>query len=140
VEVLRAPSGVARYQQVMDEVGNDPRQRVLAVFDELEKITTTAPFRGCRYTSAELALADPAHPAPAEIPAYKDALHRLFTGVLTRDGHPDPEFGADQLLVLIDGTLAYAVTRILRAPQLFQAGPSRSHRLPAMSRNTATRP
>jgi AcrR family transcriptional regulator len=110
-EVLRTAASKARYRQVMDEAGDNPRQRILAVFDELEKITTQPSFRGCRYTSAELALTDPAHPAHAEIRAYKDGLHQLLTTELTRHGHPTPGFGADQLLVLIDGTLAHAVTR-----------------------------
>jgi AcrR family transcriptional regulator len=110
-EMLRTAANGARYRQVMDDAGDDPRRRILAVFDELEKVTTRQSFRGCRYTSAELALADPAHPAHAEIRSYKDGLHELFATELTRYGHPDPSFGADQLLVLIDGTLAHAVTR-----------------------------
>jgi AcrR family transcriptional regulator len=111
VEVLRTSAADVRYRQVMDEAGDDPRERILAVFDELEKITMAPSFRGCRYTSAELALSDPEHPAHAEIRAYKDGLHQLFTAELTRHGHPAPDLGADQLLVLIDGTLAHAVTR-----------------------------
>lgn len=110
-EVLRTTASDARYRQVMDEDGDNPRRRILAVFDELEKITTRPSFRGCRYTSADLALADPAHPAHAEIRAYKDGLHQLFATELSRHGHPDPNFAANQLLVLIDGALAHAVTR-----------------------------
>ncbi|MDP9842677.1 TetR/AcrR family transcriptional regulator [Streptosporangium lutulentum] len=110
-EVLHTAVGEARYRQVMDGAGDDPRRRVLAVFDELEKITTRPSFRGCRYTAAELALTDPAHPAHKEIRTYKDGLHEIFTAELTRHGHPAPHLGADQLLVLIDGALAHAVTR-----------------------------
>lgn len=110
-EVLRTASGEDRYRHVMDEAGDDPRRRILAVFDELEKITTGPSFRGCRYTSAELALTDPAHPAHAEVRAYKDGLHQLFAAELTRLGHRDADTGANQLLVLVDGALAHAVTR-----------------------------
>jgi AcrR family transcriptional regulator len=117
-EMLRASDNRARYREVMDEAGDDPRQRILAVFDELERITTRPTFRGCRYTAAELALADPAHPGHAEIRAYKHGLHQLFTDELTRYGHPDPAFGANQLLVLIDGTLAHAATRADAHPAL----------------------
>jgi AcrR family transcriptional regulator len=111
VEVLRTAAAEDRYQRVMDAAGDDPRQRVLAVFDELDRLTTQPTFRGCRFTSAELALTDPAHPAHVEIRAYKDRLHQLFVAELTRHGHPDPDLGANQLLVLIDGVLAHAVTR-----------------------------
>jgi AcrR family transcriptional regulator len=110
-EVLRTASSEDRYRRVMDEAGDDPHRRVLAVFDELEKITTRPSFHGCRYTAAELTLTDPAHPAHAQVRAYKDGLHELFATELSRLGHPDPGFGAGQLLVLIDGVLAHAVTR-----------------------------
>ncbi|WP_231618919.1 TetR/AcrR family transcriptional regulator [Nonomuraea sp. SBT364] len=110
-ETLRGAGVEARYRQVMDDAGDDPRERVLAVFDELDKITTRPSFHGCRYTAAELALTDPAHPAHAEVRAYKDRLHRLFEDELRRHRHPAPGFGADQILVLVDGVLAHAVTR-----------------------------
>ncbi|MEV1177939.1 hypothetical protein AB0J09_57075, partial [Nonomuraea sp. NPDC049784] len=61
---------------------------------------------------------DPGHPAHAAVRAYKDGLHELFAAELTRLGHPSPGFGADQLLVLIDGVLAHAVTRPAARPAL----------------------
>lgn len=121
-ELLRSYPGEAAYRQMMDDAGDDPRQRILAVFDELENVTQRPTFHGCRYTSAELALTDPGHPAHAEVRAFKDGLHELFTSELTRYGHPAPEFGADQLLVLIDGTLAHAVTRPDAHPALAARG------------------
>ena len=110
-EVLHTAGTAERYVSVMDAAGDDPRERVLAVFDELERITAAPAFHGCRYTSAELALTDPAHPAHAEIRAYKDRIHALFARELTDLGHPAPEFAAVQLFVLVDGVLAHAVTR-----------------------------
>jgi AcrR family transcriptional regulator len=110
-EVLRTASTIGRYREVMDRAGPDPRTRVLAVFDELDRLTTAAGFRGCRYTAAELALSDPAHPGHHQVREYKQELHDVFAAELTDLGHPDPEFGATQLVVLIDGVLAHAVTR-----------------------------
>jgi AcrR family transcriptional regulator len=110
-EVLRKTSTEARYREVMDAAGDDPRARLLAVFDELDVITSRPAFRGCRYTAAELALADPGHPAHAVVRGYKDRLHALFAAELTRLGHPDPETGGAQLLILVDGVLAHGVTR-----------------------------
>ncbi|WP_406391326.1 TetR/AcrR family transcriptional regulator [Streptomyces sp. NBC_00887] len=121
-ELLRSHPGDARYRQVMDDAGEDSRHRILAVFDELEAITQRAAFRGCRYTSADLALTDPAHPAHAEVRAFKDGLHDMFTAELTGHGHPAPDLGADQLLVLVDGTLAHAVTRPDAHPALAARG------------------
>ncbi|HSA50203.1 MAG TPA: TetR/AcrR family transcriptional regulator [Yinghuangia sp.] len=110
-ETLHRAAKESRYRAVMDSAGDAPRARVLAVFDELERITTAPTFRGCRYTSADLALADRDHPAHTEIRRYKDGLHALFADELTRLGHPAPDLGADQILVLVDGVLAHAVTR-----------------------------
>ncbi|MGW0480558.1 TetR/AcrR family transcriptional regulator [Nonomuraea sp. NPDC003214] len=110
-ETLATAGLDARYRQVMDGAGDDPRDRVLAVFDALDEITTRPTFRGCRYTAADLALTDRDHPAHAEVRAYKERLRGLFEDELRRHGHPEPGFGADQILVLIDGVLAHAVTR-----------------------------
>lgn len=110
-EMLRTMSNEARYRAVMAAAGDDPRDRILAVFDELDIVTSGSNFHGCRFTAAELALSDWAHPAHAEVRGYKERLHEIFEGELTVLGHPDPARGADQLLVLIDGVLAHAVTR-----------------------------
>ncbi|WP_103562289.1 TetR/AcrR family transcriptional regulator [Actinomadura rubteroloni] len=118
VEVLRSTDPVARYRATMDAAGEEPRARVLAVFDELDRVTTSPDFHGCRFTAAELALADPGHPAHQEIRTAKWRLYELFAGELTRHGHPDPDTGANQLVVLVDGVLAQGVTRPEAHPAL----------------------
>jgi AcrR family transcriptional regulator len=110
-ETLRSTARETRYRQVMDSAGTDPRARIIALFDELAKITTAPTFHGCRYTAAELALPDPTHPAHTEVRTYKDNLHTMLATELDNHGHPDPHQAATQLLVLIDGVLAHAVTR-----------------------------
>lgn len=112
-EALRvsADVDVQRYQEALQSGGEDPRQRLLAVFDALEATTESERFHGCRYTAAELSLTDPDHPAHVETRAYKDRLHALFTSELQALGHPSPEHAADQLLLLIDGVLVSAITQ-----------------------------
>ncbi len=100
-----------RYRAALDSGGKDPRRRVLAVFDQLDKTTSTPGFRGCRYVSAELSLPDQSHPAHTVIRAYTERLHALFEKELSDLRHPDPATGADQILVLIDGVLAVAAIR-----------------------------
>ena len=100
-----------RYRETMDAAGDDPRERLLAVFDELDRVVSRPQFRGCRFTAAELSLSDAEHPAHAEIRQYKGRLHEMFEAELARLGHPDPDFAANQLLVLVDGVLAHGVTR-----------------------------
>jgi AcrR family transcriptional regulator len=100
-----------RYRAALATGGDDPRKRVLAVFDQLDKTTSTPGFRGCRYVSAELSLTDPAHPAHEVIRAYTERLHEIFEAELENLGHHDPAGGADQILVLIDGILTVGAIR-----------------------------
>jgi AcrR family transcriptional regulator len=99
---------VERYTAALD-TADDPRARVLAVFDGLDTTTSSASFRGCRYVSAAHALKDPDHPAHAATRAYTERLRALFEEELTNLGHPDPAGGSDQILVLIEGVLVLGV-------------------------------
>lgn len=100
-----------RYRAALASGGDDPRQRVLAVFDQLDLTTSSTGYRGCRYVSAELTLTDPGHPAHEVIRAYTDRLRTLFEEELTSLGHPDPAAAADQIIVLIDGVLVIGAIR-----------------------------
>ncbi|MGW0765513.1 TetR/AcrR family transcriptional regulator [Streptomyces sp. NPDC002676] len=112
-EVLHrsAAEDEAGYEQTMRTAGDDPPERLLAVFDKLATVVTEPDFQGCRYLAADLALADPAHPGHAVTREYRQRVSRLLTGELVRLGHPRPAHAADPLLLLIDGALAAGVTR-----------------------------
>lgn len=112
-EVLRrsAAEDEDRYRQVMQAAGDDPRNRLLAIFDELGTVIGEPDFRGCRYLAADLALADPGHPAHAITREYRDHVEQILEDELRRMGHPHPGLAAGQLLLLIDGTLAAGATR-----------------------------
>ncbi|HTW10167.1 MAG TPA: TetR/AcrR family transcriptional regulator [Acidimicrobiales bacterium] len=100
-----------RYRAALDSAGSDPRQRVLAVFDQLDETTSARAFRGCRYVSAELCLTDPDHPAHQVTRTYTERLHALFEKELADLGHSDPSAGAEQIVVLIDGVLVVGALR-----------------------------
>ena len=112
-EVLRLATteDEALYRQAMQAAGDDPRARLLAIFDMLAQVLDDPDFRGCRYLSADLALADPGHPAHDITRDYREHLHELLEDELVKLGHREPASTADQLLLLIDGTLALGATR-----------------------------
>ncbi|MGA8458713.1 MAG: TetR/AcrR family transcriptional regulator [Streptosporangiaceae bacterium] len=112
-ESLRVSAGKdeERYRAALASGGDDPRKRVLAVFDQLDTTTSTPGFRGCRYVSAELSLTDASHPAHEVTRAYTKRLHQIFETELANLGHHDPGGGADQILVLIDGILTIGAIR-----------------------------
>lgn len=112
-EVLRGVAADTErgYEQALAGGGDDPRDRVLAVFDRLDERTSGAGFRGCHFASADLGLASPAHPAHAQSRAHRRRVFELFEHELTMLGHPDPAGGAQQLQVLLEGALAVGATR-----------------------------
>lgn len=112
-EVLRRSTAEdqAAYERVMGAAGNDPRDRLLAIFDWLAEVITEPDFRGCRYLAADLALSDPDHPAHEITREYRRHVQGLLERELTEFGHPRPAYAADQFLLLIDGILAVGATR-----------------------------
>lgn len=112
-EVLRrsAAEDEAGYEQTMRAAGDDPHERLLAVFDKLATVIAQPDFRGCRYLAADLALADPNHPGHTITRHYRERVSQLLAGELVRLGHPQPAHAADQLLLLIDGVMAAGATR-----------------------------
>jgi AcrR family transcriptional regulator len=112
-EVLRLTTAEdeALYRQTMQAAGDDPRARLLSIFDMLAEVIEDPDFRGCRYLTADLALTDPDHPAHDVTGRYREHVHGLLEDELVRLDHQQPASAADQLLILIDGTLAAGATR-----------------------------
>jgi AcrR family transcriptional regulator len=105
-----------RYRAALAAGGDDPRRRLLALFDELSALTTVDGYRGCRYAAAALTLVDPDHPAHREIRAFKRRIHSLLRAELVRLARPNPNRTAEALLTLIDGVLVAATIRPGGAP------------------------
>jgi AcrR family transcriptional regulator len=88
-----------------------PRARLLGLFDRLDELVTNPDFRGCRYFATDLAFADPRHPAHAEAEAFRRRLRALLVRELKALGHGHPERAAEQLHLLIEGTLVMGATK-----------------------------
>ena len=87
-----------------------PRARLLGLFDRLDDLVSNQDFRGCRYFATDLALADPDHPAHAETDAFRRRLRALLVRELKAMGHARPDSAAEQLHLLIEGTLVMGAT------------------------------
>jgi len=94
----------------------DPRDRLLGLFDRLDELTGDADFRGCRYFATDLAFADPGHPAHAETESFRRRLRALLVGELEAMGHAEPARAAEQLHLLIEGTLVAGATQDAEHP------------------------
>ena len=110
--VLRrtADEDLAWYESALGD-GDSPRGRLLALFDRLDELVSNADFRGCRYLAIDLAFADQDHPAHAETDAYRGRIRALLVRELEALGHARPERAAEQLHLLIEGTLVMGATQ-----------------------------
>jgi AcrR family transcriptional regulator len=85
-----------------------PRERILHVFERLEKLSTQPDFHGCPHLSVLVQLKDPAHPASVVAHAVKEQLTEGFRGLAEQGGARDPQLLARQLTLVFDGAGARA--------------------------------
>jgi AcrR family transcriptional regulator len=103
----RAASYRARLLPPADDTSS-PRERIVHVFEQLERQVGEPDFLGCRYLSAEIELKDPSHPARTVAHRVKDDLEGFFRGEATQGGARDPDPLARQLILVFDGASARA--------------------------------
>jgi len=89
-----------------------PRERILYVFEQLEKRSAEPDYRGCPYLAALVELKDPEHPASAVARQAKERLQSSFRAGAESGGARDPELLARQLMLVFDGASARAGAKI----------------------------
>ncbi|MFH8570331.1 TetR family transcriptional regulator [Streptomyces sp. NPDC017993] len=91
----------------IDDAGEDPRARLLAVFDALKEwATSPSGFRSCAFVHAQVELAPPEHPGRRVVARQKRAVRDRVRELAEATGTPDPDLLADQLLLLYEGVIA----------------------------------
>lgn len=85
-----------------------PRERILYVFDRLEKLSAEPDYRGCPYLDALVGLKDPAHPASEVARAVKGRLTEGLRTFAEQGGARHPQLLARQLTLVFDGASARA--------------------------------
>jgi AcrR family transcriptional regulator len=107
----RLPVYEARLASGAQDAGT-PRERILHVFEQLEKASTEAAYQGCPYLAALVELKDPDHPASAVARIAKERLQGVLRAEAEEGGARDPELLARQLMLVFDGASARAGARI----------------------------
>jgi AcrR family transcriptional regulator len=87
--------------------------RLLALFDALGRwIAGRAgpglPFEGCAFINATAEFADPENPVHRAAAAHKRQLKAMVQGLAAEAGADDPEALADELMLLMEGTIVTA--------------------------------
>ncbi|MFE0254175.1 TetR/AcrR family transcriptional regulator [Streptomyces sp. NPDC059010] len=89
-----------------------PRERILHVFERLEKASTDPAYQGCPYLAALVELKDPEHPASAVARGAKDWMKGYLQTLAQEGGARDAELLARQLMLVFDGASARAGARV----------------------------
>ncbi|MFD5792009.1 TetR/AcrR family transcriptional regulator [Streptomyces diastatochromogenes] len=97
-----------------DPAAGTPRERILHVFERVEKASTDPEYRGCPYLAVLVELKNPDHPASEVARRVKERLQETFRTQAERGGARDPELLARQLMLVFDGASARAGTRVER--------------------------
>lgn len=90
-------------------VEDDPRQRILAIFDRLARRAEEGTLRPCIYVTTRLEVTDPDHPAVPVTGEYKREVADTLASWLRDLGHPEPESTARAISILIDGSIVHAI-------------------------------
>ncbi|MEU6683331.1 TetR/AcrR family transcriptional regulator [Streptomyces sp. NPDC046832] len=104
----RLPEYEQRLAPGPQEHDGSPRDRILHVFQRLEKASAEPAYQGCPYLAALVELKDPEHPASAVARGAKEWLLGFFRTQAEEGGARDAELLARQLMLVFDGASARA--------------------------------
>jgi AcrR family transcriptional regulator len=122
-ELVRAyleERGRKRNKRIVDRIAqhDDPRDRILAVFDVLGDTASQGSFRGCAFVNACAERDRGSSPAKDVSARQREWLRELFAQLAADVGVPDPKETARELGLLYDGaTIVAAMDGDVTAPQ-----------------------
>jgi len=112
---------LGRLRTAVAAAGEDPVQRILAVFDAQAQLFYRPTFHGCAFTMAA-AEAPPGGGIDLAAESYRADIRGLFAELSAQAGAPDPALLASQLQMLYDG--ASLAVKMDHDPDI--AGPERA--------------
>lgn len=98
------------------EMANEPRGRILAVFDLLRTWAETPDFRGCPLVAATIELGGQLNAARPYAQAHQATARAFFESLATELGATDPSALAARLQLLVEGAAVVALVQGGPAP------------------------
>jgi len=98
----------ASFTEAIAQAGPTARERLLAVFDNLERWFADPTFNGCLFIKAAADYPDARDPIHALAAEHKRLLRSLLEGLAREAGALDPAALAEQLQLLFDGAIVQA--------------------------------
>lgn len=97
-----------RLMKFVDSRAKSPRDRLLAVFDFHEQWFTGDEFCGCMFINVSAEFADAKSPPRLVAAEHKEAILRYLRDLCSACGFTDPGHVADQLNLLLEGSIVSA--------------------------------
>lgn len=97
---------MAGFSAAMERLsGDDPKSKLLAIFDVLDLWFNSPDFHGCQFINAAAEFPNPHDPVHAVAAEHKRKNRTMFRDLAVAAGVPDAESFADQFTALVEGTL-----------------------------------
>ncbi|ABW26266.1 TetR/AcrR family transcriptional regulator [Acaryochloris marina] len=93
----------------VEERSDDPKQRLLSLFDVLQEWFENPNFRGCAFINATVELANPHHPGCQAALDHQLAVYQYIFDLVKAEGLEPAESFARQLLLLVQGAIVIAM-------------------------------
>jgi len=111
------------FSREVEAATDDPGERLLAVFDVLDRWFRRRDFRGCAFINATVELANPGHVARGAVLAHKTRCREYFRDLAEAAGLADADAISDQWMLLTEGaTITALVEGDLGAARKARAG------------------
>ena len=95
----------ALHAAIQERAGDDPRARLLALFDVFDLWFNAPDYRGCQFINAAAEFPNPHDPVHVVAAEYKRKQWDWYRDLATAAGICDAESFADQYAALVEGTL-----------------------------------
>jgi AcrR family transcriptional regulator len=82
---------------------DDPREKLLAVFDAYREWLVGGDMRGCAFINCAAEFPDPDHPVRAVVSEHKAGVRERLEGLAAEAGAKDPDALAERLFLLLEG-------------------------------------
>lgn len=95
----------ARIAQDIDHRTQDPKEKLLAVFDVFDELLSNEEFRGCPFINAAVECANQDNPVQRASVAFYDDFRRSLAGIASKAMLNNPDELSSQLILLIEGAI-----------------------------------
>ena len=89
----------------VEKRAEQPRARLLAVFDVLDKWFREPRFKGCMFVNASAEFADPDSPIHGTCAEHQDLLLGYVASLAAAAGAQDPKALAEEIMLLMEGAI-----------------------------------